>query len=126
MSNFHHPRALIDLNQRDHDQADSNALVAHLIGGDDDDEEKQKEVKNKDTILLEIEKIFEVLLSIDEIEHSILKAPEEMRILLFQERRAKVIFDFYLLLAIIEVPWKLCDMNIMFISQNPPKKHLFW
>jgi len=91
MSNFHHPRALIDLNQRDHEHADSSSLVAHLIvGDDDDDEEKQKEVKNKDTILLEIEKIFEVLLSIDEIEHSILKAPEEMRILLFQERRAKV------------------------------------
>jgi len=87
MSNFHHPRALIDLNQRDNDQHES--LVAH-IDGLDEDEEKQKEAKNKDTILLEIEKIYQVLLSIDEIEHSILKAPEEMRILLFQERRAKV------------------------------------
>jgi len=90
MSNFHHPRALIDLNQRDSDPHSNPLHHIDVLGGDDDDEERQKDAKNKDTILLEIEKIYQVLLSIDEIEHSILKAPEEMRILLFQERRSKV------------------------------------
>ena len=88
MSNFHHPRALIDLDQRFDEHTDSS-LVTQLTDLDFDDD-KHKEAKNIDTILLEIEKMYQVLLNIDEIEHSILKANDEMRIILFQERRAKV------------------------------------
>ena len=88
MSNFHHPRALIDLDQRLDEHTDSS-LVTQLTDLDFDDD-KHKEAKNIDTILLEIEKMYQVLLNIDEIEHSILKANDEMRIILFQERRAKV------------------------------------
>jgi len=46
---------------------------------DDDDEEKQKDAKNINTILLEIEKMYQVYLLIDDIEHKILKEPEETR-----------------------------------------------
>jgi len=72
-SNFHHPRALIELSKPSHEDVD----------------DKHKD-KNICTILLEIEKIYEVYLDIDEIEHHILQAHEDQRLTLFQERRAKV------------------------------------
>ena len=58
MSNFHHPRALIDINQKNPEVNASlnNTLLTH-IHGLDEDEEKQKEKKNICTILLEIEKV---------------------------------------------------------------------
>lgn len=87
MSNFHHPRALIDVKSGD-DQSDSE-LANQISDLDLDDKTIDKE-KNIDTILLEIEKMYQVLLNIDEIEHSILKANDEMRAILFQDRRAKV------------------------------------
>lgn len=87
MSNFHHPRALIDVKSGD-DAADSE-LPGQISDLDLDDKTIDKE-KNIDTILLEIEKMYQVLLNIDEIEHSILKANDEMRHILFQDRRTKV------------------------------------
>ena len=59
MSNFNHPRALIDINQKANDQTSSNNshLISHIDGLDDDDENK-KEKKNICTILLEIENVF--------------------------------------------------------------------
>ncbi len=91
MSNFNHPRALIDINQRSNDQVQNNTsgMLPH-IDGLDDDEDNKKETKNVSTILLEIEKMYQVYLNIDEIEHKILKEPEETRGSLFQDRRAKV------------------------------------
>ena len=80
MSNFHHPRALIDINKSgDQLQQTSNSLTPHIDGLDDEDDENKKEKKNISTILLEIEKMYQVYLSIDEIEHKILKAPEDFR-----------------------------------------------
>lgn len=87
MSNFHHPRALIDVKSGD-DGTDSE-LAGEISDLDLDDKTIDKE-KNIDTILLEIEKMYQVLLNIDEIEHSILKANDEMRHILFQDRRGKV------------------------------------
>lgn len=87
MSNFHHPRALIDVKSGD-EQIESE-LAGEISELDLDDKVIDKE-KNIDTILLEIEKMYQVLLNIDEIEHSILKANDEMRAILFQDRRAKV------------------------------------
>ena len=60
MSNFNHPRALIDINQRSNNKLTNNRnqLISHIDGLDDDDEDgKQKEKKNISTILLEIEKV---------------------------------------------------------------------
>jgi hypothetical protein len=60
MSNFNHPRALIDINQRSNNKLSNNRnqLISHIDGLDDDDEDgKQKEKKNISTILLEIEKV---------------------------------------------------------------------
>jgi len=88
MSNFHHPRALIDVRSRD-DQAEAD-LGTSISELDIDEKSSIDKEKNIDTILLEIEKMYQVLLNIDEIEHGILKANEEMRALLFQDRRAKV------------------------------------
>ena len=82
MSNFNHPRALIDINQRSNNKLSNNRnqLISHIDGLDeDDDETKQKEKKNICTILLEIEKMYQVFLCIDEIEHKILQEPEETR-----------------------------------------------
>jgi len=47
MSNFNHPRALIDINQKPNDQNSSNTnhLITHIDGLDDDDDNK-KEKKN--------------------------------------------------------------------------------
>jgi hypothetical protein len=92
MSNFNHPRALIDINARSNDQnAHSNSnMLPHIDGLDDEDEDNKKEAKNLSTILLEIEKMYQVYLNIDEIEHKILQEPEETRCALFQDRRAKV------------------------------------
>ena len=91
MSNFNHPRALIDINARSNDQNNSNnaGLLPH-IDGLDEDEENKKEAKNVSTILLEIEKMYQVHLNIEEVEHNILKEPDETRAPLFQDRRAKV------------------------------------
>lgn len=88
MSNFHHPRALIDINSGLSEQTNDD-LVGQINELDLENKNIDKE-KNIDTILLEIEKMYQVLLNIDEIEHSILKANDEMRLILFQERRAKV------------------------------------
>jgi DNA topoisomerase 2-associated protein PAT1 len=88
MSNFHHPRALIDVRSGD-DQAEAD-LGTSISELDIDEKSSIDKEKNIDTILLEIEKMYQVLLNIDEIEHGILKANEEMRALLFQDRRAKV------------------------------------
>lgn len=57
MSNFHHPRALIDINQKsdDQQQLSHNTLLDSLNLYEDED--KQKEKKNISTILLEIEKV---------------------------------------------------------------------
>ncbi len=81
VSNFNHPRALIDINQKPHEQQNSctSVLISHINGLDDDDDEKQKDAKNINTILLEIEKMYQVYLLIDDIEHKILKEPEETR-----------------------------------------------
>ena len=62
MSNFNHPRALIDIHQRSNNKLNSNRnqLISHIDGldeDDDDDESRQKEKKNICTILLEIEKV---------------------------------------------------------------------
>ncbi len=59
MSNFHHPRALINVNQKNSEDESTNLTkkLANHIHGLDDDEEKQKEKKNICTILLEIEKV---------------------------------------------------------------------
>lgn len=58
MSNFHHPRALIDFNQRSNDQQNNhnpNQLFSQIDQISDHDEQKEK--KNICTILLEIEKV---------------------------------------------------------------------
>jgi len=68
-------------------EADLGTSISEL---DIDEKSSIDKEKNIDTILLEIEKMYQVLLNIDEIEHGILKANEEMRALLFQDRRAKV------------------------------------
>jgi hypothetical protein len=58
MSNFHHPRALIDINQKNPDAGKNlNSKLLDHIHGLDEDEEKQKDKKNVCTILLEIEKV---------------------------------------------------------------------
>ena len=58
MSNFHHPRALIDINKAgDQQQQATNQLASHIEGLDDQDEDNKKEKKNMSTILLEIEKV---------------------------------------------------------------------
>ena len=57
MSNFHHPRALIDVKSGD-DQSDSE-LAGQISELDLDDKTIDKE-KNIDTILLEIEKMYQV------------------------------------------------------------------
>jgi hypothetical protein len=58
MSNFHHPRALININQKNADEGkNKNSKLLDHIHGLDEDEEKQKEKKNVCTILLEIEKV---------------------------------------------------------------------
>ena len=58
MSNFHHPRALIDINKPgDHQQQASNQLALHIDGLDDEDDDTKKEKKNMSTILLEIENV---------------------------------------------------------------------
>lgn len=64
-SNFHHPRALIDINQKSIDQSPlaSTALISH-IDTIDEDADKPKEKKNICTILLEIEKVSMVYLII--------------------------------------------------------------
>jgi hypothetical protein len=92
MSNFNHPRALIDINARSNDQNHSNntGMLPHIDGLDEEDEENKKEAKNVSTILLEIEKMYQVHLNIEEVEHNILKEPDETRAPLFQDRRAKV------------------------------------
>lgn len=80
MSNFHHPRALIDINQKTNDQLSqqsTNQLISHIDQISEQDEPKNK--KNICTILIEIEKMYQVFLTIDEIEHKILKEPDEMR-----------------------------------------------
>ncbi|CAF0710203.1 unnamed protein product [Brachionus calyciflorus] len=80
MSNFHHPRALIDINQKSSDnycQQSTSQLISHIDQITEHDEPKDK--KNICNILLEIEKMYQVFLTIDEIEHKILKEPEETR-----------------------------------------------
>ena len=58
MSNFHHPRALIDVNSKspDHIQLGNASLISH-IDAIDEEGDKQKEKKNLSTILLEIEQV---------------------------------------------------------------------
>ena len=101
MSNFNHPRALIDINQASHDAQPTGGHQANQLpridGLDDDDESgaggdgnRAKEKKNVCTILLEIEKMYQVYLQIDELEHRVLKEVDEAQASLFQERRAKV------------------------------------
>lgn len=58
MSNFHHPRALIDINQKPSDQQNNqnyNQLISHIEQINEQDETKEN--KNICTILLEIEKV---------------------------------------------------------------------
>ena len=90
MSNFHHPRALIDINQRSADSVNSSLNQTADNLETEEYEDKQKETKNIDHILLEIERMYSLLLSIDEIDHNILKTSEETRPILFQDKRAKV------------------------------------
>jgi hypothetical protein len=60
MSNFHHPRAVIDINQKSDETGKiANTVLLDHIEGIDDDDDKQKEKKNICTILFEIEKVFE-------------------------------------------------------------------
>ena len=101
MSNFNHPRALIDINQRTQDQQHHNnsSLIPHIDGLDDEDDDNKKEKKNVCTILLEIEKMYQVYLSVDEIEHKILKEPEETRF--FRIKNLKKLKSYYSKLIVI-------------------------
>lgn len=75
MSNFHHPRALIDVKSADGETDAELATHISELGLVDDKAAGSliAQEKNIDTILLEIEKMYQVLLNIDEIEHNILK-----------------------------------------------------
>lgn len=58
MSNFHHPRALIDINQKPSDQQNNqnySQLISHIEQINEQDETRDN--KNICTILLEIEKV---------------------------------------------------------------------
>lgn len=91
MSNFHHPRALIDVNSKSLDNIQlNNSSLFSQIESIEEDGDRPREKKNLSTILLEIEQMYLVYLNVDEIEHRILKEPGEMRANLFQERRLKV------------------------------------
>lgn len=58
MSNFHHPRALIDVNSKslDHIHLANTSLISQ-IEAIDEESDKHKEKKNLNTILLEIEQV---------------------------------------------------------------------
>lgn len=58
MSNFHHPRALIDVNSKSPDHINlSNQSLISQIESIEEDGDKPKEKKNLSTILLEIEQV---------------------------------------------------------------------